>query len=89
MKSLTNFECHVIDEDVLISFESSRIKLSLSEAESLQHRLARHVFYGEGGFDLGGLEIEMDEAFVLNEVLQFAFEEGYGVAFGEGDEEEE
>jgi len=58
--------------------------MPLSEAESLQHRLARHVFYGDGGIDLGEVEIEMDDAFILNEVLKVAFEEGYGVAFWEG-----
>lgn len=57
--------------------------MPLPEAESLHHRLALHVFYGEGGFDLEGVEIEMDDAFILCEVLKDAFEEGYAVAFGE------
>ena len=62
--------------------------MPLFEAESLQHRLAWHVFYGEGGFALGGVEIDMEDAFILCEVMKVAFEEGYGVAFEEGDEEE-
>ncbi len=84
MKPPTNFECHVLDEDVLISFDQQTIRIPLVEAESLQHRLARHVYEGEGGFEIGEVEIDMEDAFVLNEVLKIAFEEGYGVAFGDG-----
>ncbi len=86
MNSPVNFECIATDQEVLISFDHKTIRMPLQEAISLHHRLARHVYEGDGGFDLGGLEIEMDDAFILCEVLQVAFEEGYGVAFGEEDE---
>ena len=84
MKLPTDFECHVIDEDVLIYFDKRTIRMPLVEAESLQHRLALHFFYGEGGFEIGDVEIDMDDAFILCEVLQVAFEEGYGVAYKDG-----
>lgn len=87
MKSPINFKCHVLDQEVLISFDMKELRMPLKEAESLQHRLAYHVFYGDGEFEIGDFEIDMDDAFVLNEVLGVAFEEGFGVAFGEGDEE--
>lgn len=86
MNSPINFECIATDQEVLISFDHKTIRMPLPEAESLHRQLARHVFYGEGGFDLGGIEIEMDDAFILNEVLKDAFEEGDAVAFGEGDD---
>lgn len=79
---MTNFECRVTDEEVLIRFDRKTIRLPISEAESLHHELARHVYEGEGGFEIGDVEIDMEDAFVLNEVLKVAFEEGYGVAFG-------
>jgi len=88
MNSPTNFECRVTDEEVLISFDATTIRLPLPEAESLHHLLAYHVYEGEGGFRLGGVEIDMEDAFILCEVLKVAFEEGYGVAFGDEDEEE-
>lgn len=81
---MTNFECHVLDQEVLISFDQKELRMPLSEAISLHHRLARHVFEAEGEFECGGLEIDMDDAFILCEVMKVAFEEGYAVAFGEG-----
>jgi len=86
MESPKNFECRVTDDEVLISFDQKEIRMPLPEAESLHHRLALHVYEGEGGFRLDGIEIDMDDAFVLNEVLCAAFEEGYAVAFEEEEE---
>lgn len=83
MTSPTNFECRVTDDEVLIRFDSKEIRMSLPEAILLHLQLARHVFEGDGGFDLGGIEIDMEDAFILNEVMKVAFEEGYGVAFEE------
>jgi len=82
MESPTNFECRVTDCEVLISFDATTIRLPISEAESIHHLLASHVFYGEGGFALGGVEIDMEDAFILCEVMKVAFEEGSAVAFG-------